>query len=93
IVIGADRGPVLDAFAAEAPGVPLDEVDLGARSGAVVGAEVMRQVVELAAARAVPGDTVLLAPAAASMDQFKDYAERGQLFADAVATILGEKHG
>ena len=93
IVIGADRGPVLDAFAAEAPGVPLDEVDWGARSGAVIGAEVMRQVVELAAARAVAGDTVLLAPAAASMDQFKDYAERGQLFADAVATILGEKHG
>ena len=30
------------------------------------------------------GDAVLLAPAAASMDQFKDYAHRGQQFAEAV---------
>ena len=31
-----------------------------------------------------PGDTVLLAPAAASMDMFRDYAHRGDAFADAV---------
>ena len=38
----------------------------------------MTQVVAAAAGLARPGDTVLLAPAAASMDVFRDYAHRGQ---------------
>jgi UDP-N-acetylmuramoylalanine--D-glutamate ligase len=41
--------------------------------------EVVKQAIELAK----PGDTVLLAPACASMDQFSSYVERGQLFAQA----------
>lgn len=50
----------------------------------------MEQAVASAAAMAMPGDAVLLAPAAASMDQFKDYEDRGNQFQTAVRG-LGEK--
>ncbi len=45
--------------------------------------------VAAAAARAQPGDVVLLAPAAASFDQFRDFEARGDAFRAAVAA-LGE---
>ena len=44
----------------------------------------MPEAVRRAAELAGPGDVVLLAPAAASMDQFRDYAHRGDAFAAAV---------
>ena len=47
----------------------------------------MPEVVSAARTLARPGDTVLLAPAAASMDCFRDYAERGRLFAEAVRAL------
>jgi UDP-N-acetylmuramoylalanine--D-glutamate ligase len=47
----------------------------------------MAAAVRRAAAFARPGDVVLLAPAAASMDQFADYADRGRAFAAAVAAL------
>jgi UDP-N-acetylmuramoylalanine--D-glutamate ligase len=49
----------------------------------------MSAAVALAAAAARPGDVVLLAPAAASMDQFADYADRGTRFAEAVRKHVG----
>jgi len=48
-------------------------------------------VVGAAAALARPGDTVLLAPAAASKDMFASYAHRGEAFADAVRAIAEDR--
>jgi UDP-N-acetylmuramoylalanine--D-glutamate ligase len=44
----------------------------------------MEEAVEVAAQLAQPGDTVLLSPACASLDMFRDYAHRGDVFAEAV---------
>ncbi len=77
VLLGSDRQPFRDALSRHAPGLPVVEVertDTGA----------MSEVVAAAHQLARPGDTVLLAPAAASMDCFRDYRERGQLFAQAV---------
>jgi len=47
----------------------------------------LKDAVELAARSAKKGDTVLLSPACASFDQFKDYAERGNFFQDLVRAL------
>ena len=84
VLLGTDRAQIRDALARHAPEVPVQEVtrlDTGA----------MSQVVAHARSLARPGDVVLLAPAAASMDCFRDYAQRGDLFAAAVHQLaVGE---
>jgi UDP-N-acetylmuramoylalanine--D-glutamate ligase len=50
-------------------------------------AETMERAVALARANATPGDTVLLAPACASFDQFENYEHRGRVFKDLVTNL------
>ncbi len=47
----------------------------------------LEQAVIAAAEYALAGDTVLLSPACASLDMFRDYAHRGDVFADAVRRL------
>ncbi|MGW3648012.1 UDP-N-acetylmuramoyl-L-alanine--D-glutamate ligase [Streptomyces sp. NPDC000878] len=80
VLIGADRALIGEALARHAPEVPvvdLDRTDTGAMLAAVQEAR------RLAAA----GDTVLLAPACASMDMFANYNKRGDAFAQAVREL------
>jgi UDP-N-acetylmuramoylalanine--D-glutamate ligase len=49
--------------------------------------ECLGEAVQRAAAEAISGDTVLLSPACASFDQFKDYAERGRVFQGLVRAL------
>ena len=80
VLLGTDRAVLAAALARHAPDVPVVEVvrlDTGAMSDVVAAARDLAQ----------PGDTVLLAPAAASMDCFRDYGQRGDLFVAAVAAL------
>ncbi|MDD9381729.1 UDP-N-acetylmuramoyl-L-alanine--D-glutamate ligase [Streptomyces sp. ZAF1911] len=84
VLIGADRALIAEALARHAPEVPV--VDLARTdTGAMLAA------VREAARLAEPGDTVLLAPACASMDMFANYSKRGDAFADAVRELAAEQ--
>ena len=77
VIIGKDQQPMLDAFAAEAPDIPLTVIDPADND------TVMARAVEACGTYATAGNVVLMAPACASMDQFKSYADRGNQFASA----------
>ena len=72
VLIGRDAGPIETALA----GVCHTE-----------RVATMQEAVRAAARAAQPGDTVLLSPACASLDMFRDYAHRGDVFAAAVQEL------
>ena len=85
ILIGEDGSLIAEALDEYAPGVPYYLIPFQESSE-----QLMRDVVSKASELAMSGDTVLLAPACASMDQFKDYAHRGEIFASVVKEVIGE---
>jgi UDP-N-acetylmuramoylalanine--D-glutamate ligase len=90
VVLGVDRTAILAALARHAPEVPV--VDVGGGDDGPMSPsqpDAMTRAAHAAASMAHPGDVVLLAPAAASMDMFRDYAARGDAFAAAAQQVAG----
>ncbi len=84
VLIGTDRRLIHEALTRHAPDVPvvdLARTDTGAMAAAV----------HEAARLARHGDTVLMAPACASMDMFVNYNARGDAFTEAVRSLTADR--
>ncbi len=86
VLIGTDASQLRSSLERHAPQVPVTEVP-----GGDDGVAVMRSAVAAADTQAQPGQAVVLAPAAASMDQFASYIARGEAFIEAVAELMRRK--
>jgi len=95
---GQDFGPLVGPVASHARAVVLigQDGELIGRALAPAGvpsvaAASLEEAVRQAHALAQPGDAVLLSPACASMDMFRNYVHRGQAFAAAVQELALER--
>jgi UDP-N-acetylmuramoylalanine--D-glutamate ligase len=90
---GQDFGPLAEGFRAKVRHTLLIGRDAPALAAALDGVcEISRcasleEAVVMAARAARPGDTVLLSPACASLDMFRDYTHRGAVFIRAVQEL------
>lgn len=84
VVIGEDQQDILHALAQHGPAIPVTTISPGDTGS------IMDRAVAAAVQQARAGDTVLLAPACASMDQFVSYADRGDRFALSVRAHLDQ---
>lgn len=86
LVLGADRAEIVTAVEHHAPDAIVRVTD------STDPVEAIEELVSHAFGFAEPGDCVLLAPAAASLDMYKGMGQRGDIFAEAVlSTIEGQK--
>ena len=69
---------------------PLIRAALADTGVALFDASTLPQAVNLAAQRAHAGDAVLLSPACASFDMFRDYEHRAQVFCEAVRSLADD---
>lgn len=90
VLIGSDSSQLAASLARHAPEVPVVAAAMGDTNRAD-GWTAMRAAVAEADEHAQPGDVVLMAPAAASMDQFDSYADRGNAFIEATAGLMEAK--
>jgi UDP-N-acetylmuramoylalanine--D-glutamate ligase len=72
---------------------PLIEAALATTGVSLMHAASMPEAVNMAAARANPGDAVLLSPACASFDMFNDYEHRATVFREAVQALEDNPRG
>lgn len=89
VLIGADRELIAQEIRQRAPHIEIISID--SPSEYVKGSDnnsLMEAAVRAAKSRAISGDTVLLAPACASMDQFNSYSDRGDRFSRAVEMVI-----